>query len=106
VSTGNSTLGGGTPGSNEILVTDASQKEDSDALRGLIEEDEKEAIRAAQEIGEMILNSRKVNLKDDPLGTVTKGKQVSKSALKSNMNFEIQNKDANGRSILHRAAFD
>lgn len=97
---------GGTPGPGSIIETEGSQAGQDNHLKDLIEADVKQSQQAAEEIGMMILNSRKISLKDDPLGNVTQGKQVSKNSLKNNMKFEILNKDANGRSIVHRAAFD
>ena len=64
-----------------------------------------EGDKAIEEISKIILNSRKVNFMNE-LGYASTMKVVSTSALRNNMLFEITNKDSNGRTILHRAAFD
>lgn len=69
----------------------------------MIEEDVRQSNEVAEEIGFKILNSRKVNVKDED---IPGSKAVSKNTLKNQMGFEIRNKDLNGRSIVHRAAFD
>lgn len=66
-------------------------------------DDGTDATKAMEDIAAVIFNSRKVEFMNE-LGSAVP--DVTVTANKSFMLFEINNKDNNGRSILHRGAFD